>query len=270
MDRDFPVMIYVFLRSLLSPPALQILLVLAGLACLHRQRRWWGRGLITLALASLWFMATPWGASLLARGLEGYPPLPLPAALAAGHWQAIVVPGAGRDYAAPEYGGVDVPNVWAASRLRYAALLYRQSGLPIAVSGGAAPGEASATGQAVVAEAAIMAASLQRDYVVNVRWQEGGSATTWENAAKTYALLHPQGVDRIVLVTQALHMPRALLAFRQAGFTVLPAPIDAETDNARLPWLLRLAPRAERLLFSAQACHEYAGLLAYRVRALMN
>lgn len=115
-----------------------------------------------------------------------------------------------------------------------------------------------------------MADSLVRDHVVNVRWQESGSATTWENAMKTRALLQAEGIDRIVLVTQALHMPRAVLAFRQAGFTVLPAPIDAESDNARLPWLLRLAPRAERLLFSAQACHEYAGLLVYRTRILMN
>lgn len=260
-------MIYVFLRSLLTPPALQILLLLIGLACLRLQWRWWGRSLIFIGLASLWLMATPFGASLLARGLERYPALPMPhgqaSELAARHWQAIVVLGAGRDYAAPEYGGQDIPNPWAASRLRYAALLYRQSGLPIAVSGGAVLGESAA-------EARIMADALVRDHVVNVRWQEGGSRTTWENAQKTRALLEPEGIDRIVLVTQAQHMPRAVLAFRRAGFTVLPAPIDFETDNARLPWLLRLAPRAERLMFSAQACHEYAGLLAYRVRALLS
>lgn len=259
--------IYVFLRSLLSPPALHILLLLAGLACLHWQWRWWGRGLVVLSLGSLWFMATPWGASVLAQGLERYPALPLSGELAARHWQAIVVLGAGRDYAAPEYGGQDIPNPWAASRLRYAALLYRQNGLPIAVSGGVGASESASE---TVPEAAVMAESLVRDHVVNVRWQESASATTWENAVKTRALLHAAGVDRIVLVTQALHMPRAVLAFRQAGFTVLPAPVDFETDNARLPWLLRLAPRAERLLFSAQACHEYAGLLAYRVRIYLN
>ena len=260
-------MFFVFMRSLLAPPALHILLLLAGLACLRWQWRWWGRVLVVLSLGSLWFMATPWGASVLAQGLERYPALPLSAELAARHWQAIVVPGAGRDYAAPEYGGQDMPNAWAASRLRYAALLYRQSGLPIAVSGGIGASEAASE---TMPEATLMADSLIRDHVVNVRWQENGSTTTWENAMKTRALLQAEGIDRIVLVTQALHMPRAVLAFRQAGFTVLPAPIDAESDNARLPWLLRLAPRAERLLFSAQACHEYAGLLVYRIRMLMN
>ena len=264
--------IYVFLRSLFSPPALQILLLLAGLACLHWRRRWWGHSLIFLGLASLWLMATPLGASWLARGLERYPALPLPkeqqsneqsSGLAARHWQAIVVLGAGRDYAAPEYGGQDIPNPWAASRLRYAALLYRQSGLPIAVSGGAVLGEA-------VPESRVMADSLLRDYVVNVRWQESDSVTTWENATKTRALLQPESIERIVLVTQAQHMPRAVLAFRRAGFTVLPAPIDFETDNARLPLLLQLTPRAERLLFSAQAYHEYVGLLAYRMRMLLD
>lgn len=263
MDTNFPMMIHAFLRSLFAPPALQILLVLIGLACLRLQWRWWGRSFIFLGVASLWFMATPLGASLLARGLERYAPLPLSGELAARHWQAIVVLGAGRDHAAPEYGGQDIPNPWAASRLRYAAFLYRQNGLPIAVSGGVVADE-------VVPEARIMADSLVRDHVVNVRWQEGESRTTWENAIKTRALLAPEGIERIVLVTQAQHMPRAVLAFRQAGFTVLPAPIDFETDNARLPLLLQLTPRAERLLFSAQACHEYAGLLAYRIRILMT
>lgn len=259
--------IYVFLRSLLAPPALQILLVMLGLVCLRGKWRWCGRALIFFGLCSLWLMATPWGASMLAQGLERNSPLPLSADLGAGRWQAIVVLGGGRDYAASEYGGVDIPNAWAASRLRYAALLYRQNGLPIAVSGGVSPAEQA---DGTVPEARIMADSLMRDHVVNVRWQESDSATTWENAIKTRALLQAEGIDRVVLVTQALHMPRALLAFRYAGFTVLPAPIDFETDSARLPLLLQFAPRAERLLFSAQACHEYAGLMAYRARIFFN
>jgi uncharacterized SAM-binding protein YcdF (DUF218 family) len=263
MHRDSVMMIYTFLRSLLTPPAVQILLILIGLACVYRGHRWWGRSLVCLGVVTLWLMATPLGAALLARGLEVYPALPVKSELAARHWQAIVVLGGGRDDAAAEYAGEDIPNRWTASRLRYAAFLYRQSALPIAVSGGAVHDEA-------VPEADIMAASLVRDYVVNVRWKEGASATTWENAFKTKALLKPEGIERIVLVTQAQHMPRAVLAFQHAGFTVLPAPIDFATSNLRMPLLLQLTPQAKCLLLSAQASHEYMGLLFYRLRILMG
>jgi len=252
-----------FLRACLTPPGLQILLVLLGLWCLRRQRRWWGRGMLALGLGSLYLMATPQGASWLLQGLERYPAITEPARLRAEGWQAIIVLGGGRDYAAPEYEGRDVPNAWTASRLRYAAALYRQTGLPLAVSGGVRPGEA-------VPEAQLMHYSLVHDHVANVYWVEEGSATTWDNAVKTRALLQPEGINRIVLVTQAAHMWRARQVFEHAGFVVKPAPIDFETDNARLPFLMRFAPRAERLMASSQACHEYLGLLWYRVRMMLD
>lgn len=248
-----------FLRACLSPPGLQILLVLLGLWALRRQRRAWGRSLIGLGLVSLWLMATPQGAAWLLQGLERYPAIAEPSRLRAEGWQAIVVIGGGRDPAAPEYGGRDVPNYWTASRLRYAATLYRQTGLPVVVSGGRRQGDK-------VPEAQLMRYSLVHDHVTNVHWVEEGSATTWENATRTRALLQPAGVSRVVLVTQAAHMPRAKAAFEHAGFTVKPAPLDFETDVARLPLLLRFAPRAERLMASAQASHEYAGLVWYGMK----
>lgn len=252
-----------FLRAFLSPPGLQILLVLAGLWALRRRRLFWGRSLITLGLGSLYLMATPQGAAWLLQGLERYPAITEPARLQTEGWQAIVVIGGGRDYAAPEYGRRDVPNVWTASRLRYAASLYRQTGLPIAVSGGVRRGE-------TVPEAQLMHYSLVHDYVVNVYWTEAGSGTTWENAVNTRALLKSQGIDRVVLVTQAAHMWRAKGMFEHTGFVVKAAPVDFETDAARLPLVLRFAPRAERLMASAQASHEYLGLAWYSLRLALE
>lgn len=252
-----------FLRACLSPPGLQILLVLLGLWAMRRRRLAWGRSLIGLGLVSLWLMATPQGAAWLLQGLERYPAIAEPSRLRAEGWQAIVVIGGGRDHAAPEYGGRDVPNYWTASRLRYAAHLYRQTGLPLAVSGGRRQGD-------VVAEAQLMHYSLVHDHVVNVYWVEGDSATTWDNAVRTRALLGPLGMDRVILVTQAAHMRRAKSVFEHAGFKVKPAPVDFETDAARLPWLLRFAPRAERLMASAQASHEYAGLAWYQLKMLFD
>lgn len=249
-----------FLRSLLAPPAINILLVLAGLWLLRR-RPWPGRLLIAFSLASLWLLATPLGSGLLSAGLERDAVLS-PADKAS--WQgaqAIVVLGGGRDEGL-EFGGVDVPNYWTASRLRYAAWLYRQTGLPLAVTGGIVqPWEREP-------EAAVMARSLQQDHVVNVRWQESRSRTTWENAQYSHELLAPEGVQRIVLVTQSLHMRRARMAFEHAGFEVVPAPMDMRREQR--PWLLQLAPSLIAFVRSAQSLHEYGGLVSYRLRMLMD
>lgn len=254
---------YLFLRSLLAPPALNILLVLIGLWLLRRQRLLAGRFLIGLGLLSLWLLATPLGSGLLAAGLEQDGPLRVADKARWQGAQAIVVLGGGRDRAA-EFGGIDVPNYWTASRLRYGAWLYRQTGIPLAVSGGIVrPSEKES-------EAAVMARSLQQDFIVNVRWQEGRSRTTWENAQYSRELLQPEGVNKIVLVTQSLHMRRARMIFEHFGFEVVPAPIDFGRDATMQPWLLQLAPSLIAFVRSAQSLHEYVGLVTYRLRMWME
>ena len=66
---------------------------------------------------------------------------------------------------------------------------------------------------------------------------EGRSRTPWENAAFSQGLLHPTRSQRWILITSAFHMPRAVGAFRAAGFSVeaypveylsVPAPIGAQ------------------------------------------
>ncbi|MGH8494123.1 MAG: YdcF family protein [Moraxellaceae bacterium] len=252
-----------FLRSLLVPPALNILLVLLGLWLLRRRRLWPGRLLIAFSLVSLWLLATPLGAGFLAAGLEQDDPLNVADKSRWQAAQAIVVLGGGRDVA-PEFGGMDVPNYWTASRLRYAAWLYRQTGLPLAVSGGIVRASEKET------EAAVMTRSLLQDFIVNVRWQEGRSRTTWENAEYSHELLAPQGVKTIVLVTQSLHMRRSRMIFEHFGFEVVPAPIDFDAEAATRPWLLQLAPNLMAFVRSAQSLHEYGGLLRYRLRMVMD
>ncbi|HEY9833581.1 MAG TPA: YdcF family protein, partial [Stenomitos sp.] len=51
---------------------------------------------------------------------------------------------------------------------------------------------------------------------------ENCSLTTEENAIFSAAILQPQGVKKIILVTDEPHMLRTLLAFRAYGFTVFP------------------------------------------------
>lgn len=99
---------------------------------------------------------------------------------------------------------------------------------------------------------------------------EGRSRTTWENALFTRDL--PEVRDGacpcgFLLVTSAWHMPRAIGAFRQAGFgedgrQLYAWPVDYRTGGGRSNW----APFGwlhEGLSLSDLAVKEWIGLLAY-------
>ena len=98
-----------------------------------------------------------------------------------------------------------------------AAEAYRRLHLPVAVSGGRVRG-------ARESEAGLMRAALDTQFSVPVMWVEDRSQTTYENALLTQRLLHPAGIDTVIVVTQAWHMPRALWSFERVGIHALPWP----------------------------------------------
>ncbi len=90
--------------------------------------------------------------------------------------------------------------------------------------------------------------------------EEGASRTTYENARFSAKLVRPQAEDRWLLITSAFHMPRAIAAFRAAGFHTEAVPVDfrarqwrPSTDIAGGLELLRTALK------------EYVGLVVYRI-----
>ena len=60
---------------------------------------------------------------------------------------------------------------------------------------------------------------------------EERSRNTVENALFTKALIDPKPGERWLLVTSAMHMPRAVGVFRQAGFPVEAYPVDWHTKG---------------------------------------
>ena len=93
---------------------------------------------------------------------------------------------------------------------------------------------------------------------------ETRSRNTSENAVFSKALVKPRPGERWLLVTSALHMPRAIGCFRRAGFPVEAYPVDW-TTFPRLS-LYRLLPSFEAsrgLRELDNATHEWIGLLAY-------
>lgn len=250
------------LAALLLPPVPLLLMVLVG-ARLLLPRRGLGWSVIFVAVVLLWLSACA-GTERLLTPLWLKPPPALgaeriaamKAARDAGK-TAIVVLGGGAQASAPEYGvsSLSAPSL---ERLRYGVWLARQTGLPIAFSGGVGWGAADAA-----PEAEIAARIAQQEFGVPVKWTETRSRDTRQNAGLTVAMLRAAGIEQVLLVTHDVHMPRAKRAFEQAGGTELrvePAPLGL--SRRELAGALEWIPSHSGFTRVRLMLHELAGLLA--------
>ena len=245
------------LRMLIMPPASLLMLIAFGWLLARRWPRL-GRALSGSGVVLLLVVSTNAGARLLLTPLENMTaPLDLRQPSAA---QAIVVLGAGSVEGAPEYGGLDVPDQVALVRLQYAAHLQHATGLPLLTSGGN-----GAPARGVQPKGATMARALREDFKTPVAWVEDQSADTAENAVFSARILKAAGVKRVLLVTQAMHMPRAQAEFVRNGIDVVPAPTLFYSRTRWSPFML--VPSASGLYRSFYAIHEWMGLGWYWMQA---
>lgn len=241
------------ISAFLLPPLSLLLIAALGLWQWHKHP-FIARALLTLSFSLLWLLATPYVAEALLHELEGDPYVtntdkPLA--------DAIVVLGGGTYFHAPEYGG-DTVNHDTLERLRFAAKLHRATGKPILVSGGKPLGNSLSEGQQ-------MKQVLEQDFNVPVRWVEGESDNTQQNAQLSYAMLKPGNIKRIYLVTHAWHMARAVQVFQDAGFQVIPAP-TAYTTRYQID-LLAFIPNVYALRDSRIFMHELIGIFWYQLKS---
>ncbi len=202
-----------WLSGLLLSPIPLLLLVLVGARLMFRRRvlAW---ALVLTGVCGLWLSTT----EAVGNGLKQWLIKPATALrqeqiaeLRRAPHTAIVVLGGGRRTYAPEYG-VSTLNPRTAERLRYGMWLARETGLPVAFSGGVGHGAMPGPTEAEVA-----ARVAEQEYGRPLRWLEGQSRDTHENAVKTLELLLPQGIQQIVLVTHDYHIRRALANFERAA-----------------------------------------------------
>lgn len=230
------------LAALALPPVPLLLLVLVGTRLVF-SRRGLGWTLVLFATAGLWLTACTGSADLLARTPLLRPPPALSQARIAqlraearAHPSAIVALGGGRVGLAPETGSADL-KPRSLERLRYALWLQRETALPVAFSGGT--GWADPAGPS---EAEIAARVAARDFGAKIKWTETESRDTRENARRSVALLEPEGVRRIVLVTHGWHMPRAKREFEAAAagrieIVAAPMALAPLSGGGVLAWL---------------------------------
>ena len=93
---------------------------------------------------------------------------------------------------------------------------------------------------------------------------EEQSRNTIENAVFSRLLAQPKPGERWLLVTSAYHMPRAIAAFRAAGFPVEAYPVDWRTRGP-IDALTPFPSLGEGLRRTDTAVREWVGLFAYRI-----
>src|SRR5690348_1515287 len=217
------------------------------------------RALCLLGLAietALVIAMTPFGANGLVRIVEArVPPVqsckaPLPKTI------VVLTGGLSRPPESPHDFGA--ANLQSLHRLLAGVDLWQRTpGGVLVVSGG---------GRRSVAEGALMAGLAERLGVppdaVRV---EAHSLSTWQNA-RDVAALTPPIPRRIWLVSSALHLPRALFAFRTAGFE----PCAWQSEYFYIPpdgSFFYYVPQSSALEKTEAALHELVGGWDYAWRA---
>ena len=252
MAELLPFLLKKIVSALILPPTSLILLALLGL-CLSRKYPKAGRTLTALSLATLLILSLPVTGNALLQSLETAPPISTAQLEDA---QAIVILGGGTNSQAPEFGDQDTVNRWTLQRLHYGAYLQRQTGKPILVTGGAPYGGRP--------EADAMAETLQRDFHAKDIWTEEQSKDTAGNASNSAAILKAHDIQRIAIISQAWHLPRAIKLFEQQGLTVYSAPTGyTHEDNEPI---IRWLPKTSALDKSSIALKEYCGQLSNDIR----
>jgi uncharacterized SAM-binding protein YcdF (DUF218 family) len=239
-------------KHFILPPLGLFILIALGWLIGWRWRRL-GGVIAAVSFVALVVLSLPVTAGWLMAPLQIYPALD-PGNLP-NEAEAIVILSADTQPLAPEYG-VDIVGSATLERVRYGAYLHHGTGKPVLVSGGQVLPRTTPI-------AIQMQETLIKEFNVPVRWTEARSMTTHENAAFSGELLKRDGVSRVLLVTHAWHMRRAMAAFRAEGLE----PIAAPTRFIRrpLPLALDFVPNASSLRASYYAIHEWLGLLWYYV-----
>lgn len=253
------------MRDILTDPYGWALLALAGALGAGALLRWRGRpkaacwsalALCCVAAGELLLLGMPPVARALSAPLEAVCDRPLQAS---GPPDVIVVLGAGViNSRAP---GSSLGPAGLARVAEAAVAARRWPDAMVLVSGGRARAGRVSGAQRMLAELERLGVEPRRLF------HEDRARTTRGNAVRVALWLEEHGVapgHPIALVTSAVHMPRALGAFREQELDVF--PVCAE----RTAWpdvpAEGTSPDADAFRRSAAALHEHFGLLWYRLR----
>ena len=255
--------LYSVLLKMLYPTS--VALVLLAAAVVARRPRTL-RACLAGAVLALMIGGNGWVVASMVRNLEGrhLPAASVPSA------DAIVVLSGGVLGKTPPRPSVELGDT--GDRLLYGALLFKQGKAPRIIctgnvaTGGVAPRPAAENMAELLGLLGVDAGAI----VTETR-----SENTHDHAVTVCPMLRDAGATRFLLVTSAMHMPRAIGVFRRACPDVVAtaAPTDfCAPYELPQPWYRRavaLLPTPRSLLDFSDAAHEYVGIAYYTLRGWM-
>ena len=246
-----------FLSNLIIPLNLCLTLAaIGGVLVIIRLRK---TGLVLIVVGAGWLVAwsLPVTSVWLGGKLETYYPNPPPAQSTQA--DAIVVLGGNTANARANWFE-PYDRETAMTRVDRAGELYLAGRAPkVVLSGGALEGD--------VSEARGMAHAIRQLGVPeSALILENASRSTYENAALSREVLRSHGIGSVLVVTSAVHMPRAMAVFRKQGVQATPAAVPRQIvlpqDGSISGWL----PNERALDASRSIIKEYAAILLYWAR----
>jgi uncharacterized SAM-binding protein YcdF (DUF218 family) len=253
------------LRILVYPLGLGLVLCIAAFVLSFADRIRALRASLAAAVILLWLASTPVFAALLSVVVEEKNPSTALEEISPK--DVIIVLGGG--LARPAKMGSAGDRVIQTARLlcagsdrvMQAALLWRGGkGGTIIISGGDLPWVRS--NEASLAAEILEAYGVPSDSII----VEGNSRNTHENAVNTAAIWKERRYHSGILVTSAIHMPRALASFRKVGLDVTPWSADVSDQYPLVNSVFDLLPDARALAATTAAIKEWVGLAVYRLR----
>ncbi len=216
---------------------------------------------LVLLIATLCVAGSPWIAGKLIAAIEdGHTPL---AAEDTPTADAIVLLAGVVAVPHPPRASAELKD--AADRVLHSARLYRAAKAPlIIVSGGNVFRQRNVHPESFYISNLLQEWGVPQQAIVT----EGKSRNTYQNALESKRILDRLRLTKVLLVTSALHMPRALAVFRSVGINAVPAVTDIlVTHSARpedQPVILDWLPTADSLLLTTFAIREHIGMWTYR------
>jgi len=238
--------------------SLIVIVLLIGVASLWSDR-WWKRGRALLSLfllAALLLVITPlqpWLTGMLEDRFPARPALPE-------HVDGIIILGGMLRPNISKARGMPSLNDAAERLIEGARLALEHPEAKVLFTGGSADPWNPESRESTFAGAALERMGISADRIL----LEDLSRNTHENAVLSADL---PGVDRKaawVLVTSAMHMPRAVAVFRQEGWNFVPWPTNYVTGGD-VEWTNEDVPIV-RLYNLSHTLHEWVGLAYYRLR----
>ena len=246
-----------FVSFLLNPMTMGLACIGIAWVCLLRHRRGLALSWGGIAFVWFWLWGTPALFRVLGYGLErSYPPLraeTMPCA------DAIVLLGGGMGAST----NMPYAEMWSgADRVWHVARLFRAGRAPVVIPSGTLEERASVP---LLVDLGVPRSAIR---------VESQARNTEENARRVAEMIRGGDVSgtnrtgRVLLVTSAWHMRRALLNFKSAGVTVIPAATDHEATllcqypSSCSDWL----PSGNYFATNCVMFKEWLGYLLYRVK----